>query len=117
MSFYNNNTMNMNTTSQDTIDKLYYHSFLYNYGVKVAVIKFNDEYMLHIQGMPEYIARYLSDNTKFNIKLLELEQTPNNANYYMRVIAHASKIITQEQANDLINNNDIFLSYYYFLSI
>ena len=35
------------------------------------------------------------------------EQIPNDANYYIRIIGHASKYITQEQANDLINNNDI----------
>ena len=57
--------------------------------------------------MPESIYKYLSDNqtNKFHNKLQEIENHSSD-NYYLRIIAHAIKEITQLQLDEFINSTD-----------
>jgi len=88
------------------INRKYYKSLLYTYGVKVSILETNSKYFMHIQGMPEKIADYLTDNKQFNLCLNSVENdNVKDANYYKRIISHASKEITQKDYDDIISGN------------
>lgn len=90
------------------IDRLYYKSFLYTYGVKVSVIKYNETYMMHIQGMPEKLASYLKNSDEFNLRLSFLETEINvTRTYYKRIISHAYKVISKDEFDNLNYENMI----------
>lgn len=86
----------------------YYENFIYNYGVKISIISTEEEYFMHIQGMPESIYKYLSEKNrkKFNEKLHQIENISND-NYYLRIIAHAFRQITKKELAEFINSDDI----------
>lgn len=96
----------------DTIHKLeriFCKSFIYCYGVKISIIKSNDHFVMHIQGMPEAILKYLviDSSNRMNRLLHEIENNHNvNDPYYKRIIAHASKIITREECDRFVKSEN-----------
>ena len=85
----------------------YYSNFIYLYGVKISIISKDNKYYMHIQGMPESIYKYLSDNhtIKFHNKLYDIESI-SNENYYLRIISHASKELLKSEVDEFINTSD-----------
>jgi magnesium-transporting ATPase (P-type) len=75
--------------------RLFYSPFNHNLEVKIAVISRGKELILHIQGTPEAINKY--SNNKLNSILEEINSFKSPDNAYKRIIAHACRIITEEE--------------------
>ena len=93
------------------INRLYYKSFIHdtNIGAKISIIKSNNQLIMHIQGMPEAILKFLKpiNSSRMDKKLHDIESFHNhNEPYYKRIIGHASKIITEDYLNEFLNSND-----------
>ena len=100
--FSGNCKFTINNDAHEIIRK-YYKSLLYTYGVKVSIIQTNEQYFIHIQGMPEKISKYLHNNREFDSCLNFVENdNVKNTNYYKRIISHASKEITQIECDNII---------------
>jgi len=95
-------------TSEDTtlyeIERFYFKNFSYDTGVKSSIIKSNGQYVLHIQGMPERICDYVNQIGASEL-LHTIENTDLSSNSYKRVIAHASKIISEKDVYNILSND------------
>jgi magnesium-transporting ATPase (P-type) len=85
----------------------FYENYIYAYGVKISIIEYDKKYYMHIQGMPESINKYLSDS-KFDEFHKTITDTENiiSDNYYLRIIAHASKEISKSELQNFLNKKD-----------
>lgn len=85
----------------------FYENYIYALGVKISIIEYDKKYYMHIQGMPESINKYLSDS-KFDEFHKTITDTENiiSDNYYLRIIAHASKEISKAELQDFLNKED-----------
>jgi len=99
-----------------TIDRIFSHAFDYKLEVKIAVIKYNNKYYLHIQGTPEAINNYSDYKLAPLLENLDQKDYPQSA--YRRVIAHAAKeidavdvTIVKHHPKEILNNFDIVSLY------
>ena len=85
----------------------FYENYIYALGVKISIIEYDKKYYMHIQGMPESINKYLSESEfdKFHKTITETEDIISD-NYYLRIIAHASKEISKNELQDFLNKQD-----------
>jgi len=112
LEFINKNNI-INNPEKIKYNRHYYENLIYVYGVKISIISTRntknteDEYYMHIQGMPESIYKYISEKNRkiFNEKLHQIENISND-NYYLRIIAHAYKKITKKEFKDFISSDD-----------
>jgi len=104
---YNGNFEFINNLEKIKYNRHYYENLIYVYGVKISIISTEEEYYMHIQGMPESIYKYISEKNRkiFNEKLHQIENISND-NYYLRIIAHAYKKITKKEFKDFISSDD-----------
>jgi magnesium-transporting ATPase (P-type) len=75
--------------------RLLYKPYDYILEVKIGVIENGGNMMLHIQGTPESVNKYANDELKEMLDYIEKKESPNNV--YKRIIAHASKVINDEE--------------------
>lgn len=95
----------------------FYENYIYTYGVKISIIENNNKFYIHLQGMPESINKYLnnSEAKKFHKKISEIE-AENSEDYYLRIIAHASKELNKididiESIGKYLENFDLWSIY------
>ena len=82
--------------------RIYYKPYDYNLEVKLAVIKGKNELILHIQGTPEAVNKYSSNQLNDILRKIEIQKTPTNI--YKRVIAYANKHISNQEYELLKHN-------------
>lgn len=87
------------------VDRVFFKNFSYDTGVKISIIKADNQHILHIQGMPEKVCEYVDDNGA-NELLTTIESANISKNSYKRIIAHASKIITENEMCHFLANNE-----------
>jgi magnesium-transporting ATPase (P-type) len=88
-------------------ERFQYKNLIYEFGVKLSIIGRDEKYYVHIQGMPESIHKYLTDKTseEFHKTILDIESNHEYDNYYLRIIAHATKEISKSKLNLFLNSN------------
>ena len=87
--------------SIEIIQRLFYKPFDYNLGVKLSVVKIDNELELHIQGTPESVNLYSKNGLDNIFNNINLKETPDNA--YKRIIAHAYTKINIEDMENIDN--------------
>ena len=85
----------------------FYENYIYALGVKISIIEYSNKFYIHLQGMPESINKYLSESEfdKFHKTISNAENIISD-NYYLRIIAHASKEISKSELQDFLNKKD-----------
>jgi magnesium-transporting ATPase (P-type) len=79
--------------------RLYHTQFDYKLEIKMSVVQYNNQITLHIQGTPESVNTYSNNGLRTVLENISKIKHPKNT--YRRLIAHAKKIITYEQLQQL----------------